>query len=56
MILLITPYAKGRDWAVRLEEEIREPVEVAATLREAAAKLRAHEYSAVVIESVVPGS
>jgi hypothetical protein len=50
MILLITPCAKGRDWAVRIEEEIREPVEVEATLREAATRLRAHEYSAVVID------
>jgi hypothetical protein len=50
MILLITPDAKGGDWAVRLAEEIREPVEVEATLREAATRLRAHEYSAVVID------
>jgi hypothetical protein len=50
MILLITPYAKGRDWAVRLEEEIRESVQLAATLRDTATQLRAQEYSAIVID------
>jgi hypothetical protein len=54
MILLITPYAKGRDWAMRLEEEIREPVHVAATLRDAATQLRAEEYSAIVIDQSFP--
>jgi hypothetical protein len=50
MLLLITPYAKGRDWAVKLEEAIREPMQVAATLRDASTQLRAQEYSAVVID------
>jgi hypothetical protein len=50
MILLITPYAKGRDWAVKLEEEIREPMQVGCTLRDAATQLRAHEYTAIVVD------
>jgi hypothetical protein len=50
MILLITPCAKGGDWAGALDEAIREPVQVAATLREATTQLRAQEYSAVVID------
>jgi hypothetical protein len=50
MILLITPYAKGRDWAGALDEAIGEPVQVAANLRDATAQLRAQEYSAIVID------
>jgi hypothetical protein len=50
MILLITPYAKSRDWGVGLEQATREPIRVATTLRDATAQLRAHEYLAVVID------
>jgi len=50
MILLITPNAKGSEWAGALDEAIREPVQVAATLREATTQLRAQEYSAIVID------
>lgn len=50
MILLITPSAKVRDAAKRLEEALGETTQVAATLRQAASQLRSEEYTAVVMD------
>jgi hypothetical protein len=53
MILLITSLAKAEDCAKALEETAGEPVEVAASLREAVAQLQAHEFSAAVIDQLL---
>ena len=53
MILLITPLAKAQDCAKALQESSAEPVEVAASLREAVAQLQAHEFSAAVIDQLL---
>jgi hypothetical protein len=53
MILLITPLAKAQDCAKALQEAATEPVQVAASLREAVAQLQAHEFSAVVIDQLL---
>ncbi|HZR58585.1 MAG TPA: hypothetical protein VFA74_17075 [Terriglobales bacterium] len=50
MILLITPSTKSQECARALSEATTETVNVAATLREAAAQLRAAEYSAVIVD------
>ena len=50
MILLITPSAKIQECAQALQEATSEATEVASTLRQAAAQLRAHEFSAVVVD------
>jgi hypothetical protein len=50
MILLITPSAKSQECARALREATADTVDVAATLREAAAQLRASEYTAVVVD------
>jgi hypothetical protein len=50
MILLITPSAKSQECARALHDATTETVNVAATLREAAAQLRAAEYSAVIVD------
>jgi hypothetical protein len=53
MILLITSLAKAQDCAKALQETSGEPVEVAASLREAVAQLQAHEFSAAVIDQLL---
>jgi len=52
MILLITALAKVQVSAKALQQVTAEPVEVAATLLEAMAQLKAHEFSAVVIDQL----
>jgi hypothetical protein len=53
MILLITSLAKAQDCAKALQEVTAEPVQVAATLREAVEQLRANDFSAVVIDQLL---
>jgi hypothetical protein len=53
MILLITPSARVQDCARALEEATSEPIQVAASLRQAATHLRTQEYAAVVIDQAV---
>lgn len=50
MILLITPSAKVQESAKALEEATSEPVQIAATLRQAVSQLRSNEYSAVLVD------
>jgi hypothetical protein len=50
MILLITPAARAQDCAGALQEATSEATHIAATLQQAVAKLRAQDYSAVVID------
>jgi hypothetical protein len=50
MILLVTPAAKAQDCAVALQQATTEVAQVAGTLRQALTKLRAQEYSAVVVD------
>lgn len=50
MILLITPSAKVQQCAKALEEATSEAMQVAPTLRQAAAHLRSEEYSVVVLD------
>ena len=50
MILLITPSAKAQECARALEEASSEPVQIAASLRQAATHLRTREYAAVVLD------
>jgi hypothetical protein len=50
MILLITPSARAHECAQALQEATAEIAHVAPTLRQAAALLRAEEYSAVIID------
>jgi hypothetical protein len=50
MILLITPSAKVQECAKALEEATAESLQVAPTLRQAAAHLRSDEYSVVVLD------
>jgi hypothetical protein len=50
MILVITPCARAQECAKAVQEAANEPTQVAATLRQAGAHLRAQEYSAVVID------
>src|SRR5204863_6960722 len=50
MILLITPSARAQDCAKALHEATGETTQVADTLRQALAHLRAQEFSAVVID------
>jgi hypothetical protein len=53
MILVITSLAKAQDCAKALQDVAAEPVQVAATLPQAMAQLRAHEFSAVVIDQLL---
>lgn len=50
MILLITPSAKVQECTKVLEEATSEAMQVAPSLRQAAAHLRAEEYSVVVLD------
>src|SRR5256885_12499297 len=50
MVLLITPSARAQDCAKALHEATEETTQVADTLRQALAHLRAQEFSAVVID------
>ena len=50
MILLITPSARAKDCANAIREATSETMQVAASLREASAQLRAEDYSAVVFD------
>jgi len=50
MILLITPSAKVQECTKVLEEATSEKLQVAPTLRQATAHLRADEYSVVVLD------
>ena len=50
MILLITPSERAQDCAKALHEATEETTQVADTLRQALAHLRAQEFSAVVID------
>jgi len=50
MILLITPSAKVQECTKALEEATSESLQVAPTLRQAAAHLRSDEYSVVVLD------
>jgi hypothetical protein len=50
MILLISSSAKAPEFAKGLQEATAEAAEAATTLREAATKLRAREYTAVVVD------
>src|SRR5207237_8825974 len=54
MILLITPSARAQDCAKALHEATGETTQVADTLRQALAHLRAQEFSAVVIDQSFP--
>ncbi len=53
MILLITSLAKTQDCSNALQETTGEPIQVAASLREAVTQLQAHEFSAVVIDQLL---
>jgi hypothetical protein len=53
MILLITSLTRVQDCAKALQDVTAEPVQVAATLREAVAQLHAHEFSAVVLDQLL---
>jgi hypothetical protein len=50
MILLITTSARAQDCANAIAQAIGEPVEVAATLGEAAALLKANEFAALIVD------
>src|ERR1051325_7935870 len=50
MILLITPSAKVQECTKVLEEATSEAIQVAPTLRQAAAHLRSDEYSPVLLD------
>ena len=50
MILLITPSARAQACAEAVKRATNQEVEIASTLRQATAELRAHEYEAVVID------
>ncbi len=50
MILLITPSAKVQECAKALEEATAESLQIAPSLRQAAAHLRSDEYSVVVLD------
>jgi len=50
MILLITPSAKVQECTKVLEEATSETMQVVPNLRQAAAHLRAEEYSVVVLD------
>jgi len=50
MILLITPSAKVQECTKALEDATSESLQVAPTLRQAAAHLRSNEYSVVVLD------
>jgi hypothetical protein len=50
MILLITPSARAQDCAEALRAASNEDIHIATTWCQAATQLRAHEYSAVVID------
>jgi signal transduction histidine kinase len=50
MILLVTPHEEVRNCTPRFEEAIGDRLEVAESLRLAAARLRSSEYSVVVID------
>jgi hypothetical protein len=50
MILLITPSAKVQECTKALEEATSESLQVAPSLRQAAAHLRSDEYSVVVLD------
>jgi hypothetical protein len=53
MILLITPATRVQECAKAIEEATGEPVQVAATLQQAVAHLRAADYIAVVIDQAL---
>jgi hypothetical protein len=53
MILLITPAIRAQDCAKAIEEALAESVEVAISLQQGAAHLRAAEYSAVVMDQAL---
>lgn len=53
MILLITPMAKGQECGQALQQATSEPTLVAATLRQAANRLRSQEFSAVVMDRLI---
>jgi len=53
MLLLITPSAKARSWAQSIQQVISEETQVAASLSQALAHLRSHEYLAVMIDQAV---
>ena len=50
MILLITPYARAQECSEAMEEATAETTQVAENLSDAATRLHAEEYSAVVID------
>jgi hypothetical protein len=50
MILLITPSGRGQECGKALEEASSQPVHVVGSLHQAVIRLRAEEYSAVVID------
>jgi hypothetical protein len=50
MILLITPSQRGQECAAAIQAATNEPTKVTGGLRDAAADLRATEYSAVMID------
>lgn len=56
MILFITPAARGQECAAAIESATAQPVQVTATLHEAATHLRANEYAAVIIDECVAES
>src|SRR5690242_11240422 len=53
MILLVTPCARMQDCVTAIEEASTETVQVAATLQQAASRLRAQEYTAVVFDQTL---
>ncbi len=53
MILVITPFAKAQECTTAIHEATREEVQVASSLPQALAQLRAREYSAVLLDQIL---
>ena len=53
MILMIWSSDRARDYALSIEHAAQQPVHVAATLHEGCERLRAEEYSAVIVDQWV---
>ena len=53
MILLITPSTRGQDCGQAFQEATSEPTQIASTVRQASARLRTQEFSAVVVDQLM---
>lgn len=53
MILLIWSSERAQDYAVSIEHAVQEPVQVVSNLHEACVRLRADEFSAVIVDQWV---